>query len=189
MLAGEMYDPGDPELVADRRAARRLTRLYDTIPPGDDERRSLVLGELLGSGGSSATIEPPFRCDYGYNVHVREDFYANFGCVFLDVCEIRFGSECMLGPSVHAYAATHPIDADERTSGAEYGAPIEVGDRVWIGGRAVLTDGVTVGDDAVVAAGAVVVEDVPDGVVVGGNPAQVIRDLDGDPDTDTVGPT
>lgn len=178
MLAGEDYDPMDPELVADRRAARQLIRLYNDTEPHEEDRRRLLLEELLGSGGETAFIEPPFYCDYGQNIHVGEDFYANFDCVFLDVCEIRFGEQCMLGPGVHVYTATHPLDAAARTAGREYGAPIEVGDRAWIGGQAVINPGVTIGDDVVVAAGAVVVDDVPDNVVVGGNPADVIRELD-----------
>jgi len=178
MLAGEPYDPMDPQLRAERRAARQLTRLFNATRPTADERRRTLLEALLGSGGETAFIEPPVRCDYGEQIHVGEDFFANFGCVFLDVCEIRFGDQCMLGPAVHVYTATHPLGAAERTSGTEFGDPVTVGDRVWIGGQAVLNPGVTIGDDAVVAAGAVVVEDVPDGVVVGGNPARVIREID-----------
>lgn len=178
MLAGEDYDPMAPGLVADRRAARQLTGLYNQTEPHETDRRQLLLEALLGAGGETASIEPPFHCDYGWNVHVGEDFYANFGCVFLDVCEIHFGEQCLLGPGVHVYTATHPLDAADRTSGREYGAPVEIGDRAWIGGQAVINPGVTIGDDVVVAAGAVVVEDVPDNVVVGGNPAEIIRDLD-----------
>lgn len=182
MVAGEPYDALDPELIAERAAARQLTRLYNETGPSDTERRSLLLSELFGSGGEDADVEPPFRCDYGWNVHVGSGFYANFGCVFLDVCEIRFGRDCLLGPGVHVYTATHPLDAAERAAGLESGAPVAVGDRVWIGGQAVVNPGVTIGDDSVVAAGAVVVEDVPSGVVVGGNPAEVLRELD---DTDS----
>jgi maltose O-acetyltransferase len=178
MVAGESYDPTAPELVDARRAARQLTSLYNDTGPHEADRRRLLLEELLGSGGETAWIEPPFHCDYGWNVHVGEEFYANFGCVFLDICEIRFGTQCMLGPGVHVYAATHPLDAQQRVSGRELGAAVEIGDRAWIGGQAVLNPGITIGDDVVVAAGSVVVEDVPDSVVVGGNPAEVIRRLE-----------
>lgn len=178
MLAGEDYDPRDPELVADRRAARQLTGLFNDTGTHETDRRQLLLSELFGSGGETASVEPPFHCDYGQQIHVGEDFYANFGCVFLDVCEIRFGDQCMLGPGVHVYTATHPLDAGDRTGGTEFGEPVEVGNRAWVGGQAVINPGVTIGDDVVVAAGAVVVEDVPDGVVVGGNPARVIREID-----------
>jgi maltose O-acetyltransferase len=178
MIAGEEYDPTAPDLVAAREAARQLTSLYNDTGTHEERRRRLLLEELLGSGGETAWIEPPFHCDYGWNIHVGERFYANFGCVFLDICEIRFGKQCMLGPGVHVYAATHPLDAAARTSGTEFGAPVEVGDRAWIGGRAVINPGVTIGNDVVVAAGSVVVDDVPDNVVVGGNPAEVIRRFD-----------
>lgn len=176
MTAGGPYDPSHPDLVEDRRVARVLTRAHNerTDP---DERRS-VLESLFGSVDGRVYVEPPFRCDYGYNIHVGDAFYANFGCVFLDICPIEFGEKCMLGPGVHAYAATHPVRAEERYDGEELGDGITVGDRVWIGGQAILTPGVTVGDEAVVAAGAVVTEDVPPRTVVGGNPATVIRDID-----------
>jgi len=177
MLAGESYDPTAPELVADRERARRLTRKIDDADANDADRRRELLDELFGSIGENVTVLPPFRCDYGYNVSVGDDFFANYDCVFLDARPIEFGDECMLGPGVHVYTATHPIDPVKRTSGTEYAKPVTVGDRAWIGGRAVLNPGVTVGDDAVVASGAVVIDDVPDGVVVGGNPAEIIREV------------
>lgn len=178
MLAGDPYDPMAEDLVAERREARRLTRLFNDSTEVDTDQRQRLLETLFGDGGDTAFVEPPFRCDYGSNISLGREFYANFGCVMLDVCPIRFGSECMLGPGVHVYTATHPLDAEARVSGRESGAAVEVGDRAWIGGQAVLNPGVTIGDDVVVAAGAVVVDDVPDNVVVGGNPARVIRDLD-----------
>jgi maltose O-acetyltransferase len=161
MLAGEPYDPSDPDLVAERERARRLTERFNDADANDAERRRELLDELFGSVGERVTVEPPFRCDYGYNVRVGDDFFVNFDCVFLDVCRIEFGDECMLGPGVHVYTATHSTDPVERTSGTEYGTPVTVGDRAWIGGRAVLNPGVEVGDDAVVASSAVVTDDVP----------------------------
>jgi maltose O-acetyltransferase len=180
MLNGELYDAEDPELVAERERARELLRAYNATTEAESDRRDALLADLFGSVGESTHVEPPFRCDYGYNIHVGANFYANFDCAFLDVREIRFGENCFLGPGVHAYAATHPIDAAERVNGPEYGKPVTVGDDVWIGGRAVLNPGVTVGDRAVIGAGAVVTEDVPADVVVQGNPAEVVKRLDGD---------
>lgn len=180
MLNGELYDASDPELVADRERARRLTRRYNRTEPDDHEERRDVLEDLLGSLGEVCFIEPSFRCDYGDNIHVGENFYANFDCVILDVCRVEIGRNCQLGPGVHIYTATHPLDADERIKGPEYGKPVTVGDNVWIGGQAVLNPGVTVGDNAVVASGAVVTEDVPDDVVVQGNPATVVKELETD---------
>ncbi len=180
MLAGEPYDPSDPELVAERERARELTRRYNRTAAGNEAERQDVLSTLFGSGGETATVEPSIRCDYGYNVHVGEAFFANFDCVFLDVRRVEFGRNCLLGPGVHVYTATHPLDATERAGGLESGEPVTVGDDVWVGGRAVLNPGVSVGDDAVIGSGAVVTEDVPSGVVVRGNPAGVVRDLDGE---------
>jgi maltose O-acetyltransferase len=177
MLAGDPYDPFDPELVAERERARRLTRLFNGTDETDADRRRALLDELVGSTGDTVEIEPPFRCDYGYNLHVGDGFYANFDCVVLDVCPVRIGTDCLVGPGVQFYTATHPIDAELRADGLESGEPITVGDTVWLGGRAVINPGTTIGDRAVVASGAVVTGDVPDDVVVAGNPARVVREL------------
>lgn len=177
MLNGELYDADDPELIAERERARHLTTRYNRTAPDDGEKQREILEELLGSLGDECHVEPPFRCDYGYNIHLGDNFYANFDCVILDVCRVEIGQNCMVGPGVHIYTATHPLDASERIQGPEYGKPVTVGDNVWIGGRAVLNPGVTVGDDAVIASGAVVAEDVPRGVVVQGNPATVVKEL------------
>lgn len=178
MLAGELYDPTDSELEAARKRARKLTRRYNRTAPDEDGQRRELLEDLLGSRGEACTIEPSFRCDYGSNIHVGEGFFANFDCVFLDVCRIEVGRNCLVGPGVHVYTATHPLEADERAEGLEYGEPVTIGDGVWIGGRAVINPGVTIGDEVVVGSGAVVTEDVPDGVVVQGNPATVVRKLE-----------
>jgi len=180
MLAGDLYDPSDPELVAERERARTLTRQYNETTADETERRAELVEDLLGSVGDDCFVEPPVRCDYGYNIHVGENFYANFDCVVLDACRVDIGRNCMIGPGVHIYTATHPLDASERVAGPEYGKPVTVGDDVWIGGRAVLNPGVTVGDEAVVGSGAVVTEDVPEGAVVQGNPAVVVRELNVD---------
>jgi maltose O-acetyltransferase len=178
MLAGELYDPTDPELEAERERARELTRAYNRTATDEKDRRRELLEDLFGSRGERCTIEPSFRCDYGSNIHVGEGFFANFDCVFLDVCRIEIDRNCLVGPGVHIYTATHPLGADERAEGLEYGKPVTVGDDVWLGGRAVLNPGVTVGNGSVVGAGAVVTEDVPGDVVVQGNPAQVVKRLD-----------
>lgn len=175
MLNGELYFANDTELVRDRLNARRITRLFNTSLETDDNIRTKLLKELFGSTGQTLYIEPAFRCDYGYNIHVGENFYANFDCVFLDVCEIKIGDNCMIGPGVHIYTAGHPLNAVERISGAEFGKPVSIGNNVWIGGRAVINPGVKIGDNVVIASGAVVTKDVPHNVVVGGNPAKIIK--------------
>ena len=178
MLRGELYDPEDPELVADRTHARELTDEYNRTSPTADDRRAALLADLFGTVGDGAQVEAPFRCDYGYNVHTGADFYANFDCVLLDVCRISIGRNCLLGPGVHIYTATHPRDPEDRADGLEYGEPVTVGDDVWIGGRAVLNPGVTVGDNSIVGSGAVVTADVPADVIVRGNPATVVGERD-----------
>ncbi|GGE54624.1 maltose acetyltransferase domain-containing protein [Priestia taiwanensis] len=177
MLAGELYQAGDAQLMKERVHARRLTRLFNESLETDESERTELLKELFGSTGDNLYIEPTFRCDYGYNIHIGENFFANFDCVFLDVCEIRIGDNCFIAPGVHIYTATHPLNAMERISGAEYGVPVTVGDNVWIGGRAIINPGVTIGNNVVVASGAVVTKDVPDNVVVGGNPARVLKQI------------
>ncbi|WP_062514577.1 maltose acetyltransferase domain-containing protein [Halobacillus sp. KGW1] len=178
MIAGEFYDPTDRELLEGRRRSRRLVRRLNDIEEEDEAARAEVLKELFGSTGEQLYVESTFRCDYGYNIHVGEDFYANFDCTILDGGKVTIGDQCMFAPGVHIYTNTHPTDAGERTSGIEFTKPVTIGNRVWIGGRAVINPGVTIGDDAVIASGAVVVKDVPDNVVVGGNPARIIKKLD-----------
>lgn len=178
MLNGELYDAGDPVLMEERVNARRQTRIYNQTLETEDQRRYELLSELLGSTGQRFHIEPPFRCDYGYNIHLGENFYANYDCVFLDVCEIRIGDNCFIAPGVHIYTATHPLNAKERITGAEFGKPVIIGHNVWIGGRAVINPGVTVGNNVVIASGAVVTKDVLDNVLVGGNPARIIKTIE-----------
>ncbi|RDW21286.1 maltose O-acetyltransferase [Oceanobacillus chungangensis] len=178
MLAGELYRPADKELLEMRSNARRLTRLYNQTTENEEEERSKILKELFGSTGKNIYIEPTFRCDYGANIYVGENFYANFDCVILDICDVRIGDNCMLAPGVHIYAATHPLDPIERNSGQELGKPVTIGDNVWIGGRSVINPGVNIGNNVVVASGAVVTKDVPDNVVVGGNPARIIKEIE-----------
>ena len=178
MLAGELYDSTDPELRAEQERARRLTRLFNDTDETQTDRREELIRELFGAVGDDPHIEPTFKCDYGYNISVGDDFFANFDCVFLDVRPITIGDNALLAPGVHIYTATHPLDAAERIKGPESAEPVTIGDNAWIGGRAVVNPGVTIGDDVVVASGAVVTNDVPDSVVVGGNPAQVVKELD-----------
>lgn len=178
MLAGEMYNPADPELVKERENARRLVRIYNQTLETEGDKRTKLLKELLGSTGENVYMEPTIRFDYGYNTLVGENFYANFDCVILDVCEVRIGDNCMLAPGVHIYTATHPLNPTERNAGKEYAKPVTIGNNVWIGGRAVINPGVKVGNNVVIASGAIVTKDVPDNVVVGGNPAKIIKQME-----------
>jgi maltose O-acetyltransferase len=178
MKSGELYNAADPELVGDRQRARGLTRLFNQTTETELDLRQEYLKELFGTIGENAFIEPTLRCDYGDNLHVGDTFYANFGCVFLDVCEIRIGNNCFMAPGAHIYTATHPLNPDERNSGIEFGKPATIGDNVWIGGRAVINPGVKIGHNVVIASGAVVTKNVPDNVVVGGIPARIIKTIE-----------
>ncbi|HLU23135.1 maltose acetyltransferase domain-containing protein [Lederbergia graminis] len=178
MISGELYDGADPQLMNDRVNARRLARLFNESLETELDIRKEIIKELFGTTGENYHLEAPFRCDYGYNIHIGENFYANFDCVFLDVCEIHIGSNVFLAPGVHIYTATHPIKAAERNTNLEYGKPVKIGDSVWIGGRSIINPGVTIGNNVVVASGSVVTKDVPDNVIVGGNPARIIREIE-----------
>lgn len=178
MIAGEMYNPDDPELLKDRTEARRKVRIYNQTLETESKKRSKLLKELLGSTGENVYMEPNIRFDYGYNTHVGENFFTNFDCTILDVSEVRIGDNCMFGPSVQIYTATHPLNPFERNSGKEYAKPVSIGNNVWIGGHAVINPGVTIGDNVVIGSGAVVTKDIPDNVVVGGNPAKIIKQIE-----------
>lgn len=151
MLAGELYMAADPELVAERLRARRLFREYNRTTEENPELRARLLGELLGRIAGDVFIEPSFKCDYGYNIHLGENFYANFDLIILDVCEVRIGKNCFIAPRASILTATHLVDAQQRISGAEYGAPITIGDNAWIGPGAIINPGVSLGDNVVVA--------------------------------------
>jgi len=176
MVAGMMYEPLDPELVRMREQARDLCwALNATVESAPATRRNL-LEQLLGSGGDSAWIQPPFFCDYGSNIHLGAKVYFNFNCVVLDVCEVRIGDFTLFGPAVQIYTATHPLNATQRRR-EEYGKAIEIGGDCWIGGGAIILPGVKIGSKSVIGAGSVVTRDVPSGVVAAGNPCRVLREI------------
>ncbi|KQP11959.1 sugar O-acetyltransferase [Pseudorhodoferax sp. Leaf267] len=173
MLAGALYDAGDPELQADLQATRAwLARYNATLAASGAERHALLL-ERLASAGPGAVIRPPFHCDYGFNIHLGAGVFLNFNCVILDVVEVRIGDKTQIGPGVQILAADHPRSPEERATGLEFGRPVIIGRNVWIGGGAILLPGITVGDDALIGAGSVVTRDVPAGATVVGNPARV----------------
>ncbi len=176
MLAGEMYDPMHPDLVAERQAARMLFQRINAIPEDQKVERDRLFYDLLGEAGTGLYIEPPFYCDYGYNIKVGESVFMNYNCCILDVCEVTIGNHVMFAPNVQIYTATHPLDAISRNSGRELGKPITIGNDVWIGGGAIICPGVSIGNGAVIGAGAVVTRDVADDCFVAGNPARVVRE-------------
>ncbi len=177
MLAGELYFASDPELVSERLHARQLTKQLNDSNPDETALRESILLKLIGEKGKNFWIEPPFYCDYGYNIKAGDDVFFNFNCVVLDVTPVTLGSRVLIAPNVQFYAATHPTDFKERGSLAEFGKPITIGDDVWIGGSSVICPGVTIGSRAIIGAGSVVTKDIPEDVIAAGNPCKVIRKL------------
>jgi maltose O-acetyltransferase len=175
MLAGQLYRAMDPELVAARERARVLCARLNGMVPGHPRRRAL-LQELLGVAGDGVDITPPFHCDYGTQIELGAGVFLNVNCVLLDVCPIRIGAHTLLGPAVQVYTPLHPMDARLRRE-QEYGRPVTIGDDAWIGGGAIILPGVAIGDRAVIGAGSVVTRDVPADVFGAGNPCRVIRPL------------
>lgn len=172
MLAGELYHPGDPKLVMERLRAKQLFQRINKMGEEDAEQRTQLFYELLGKARTNLHIEPPFYCDYGYNIEVGKNVFMNYNCCILDVTKVHVGNHVLFGPNVQVYTATHPIDYKLRRSGLEYAKPITIGSDVWIGGNVVICPGVTIGDGVVIGAGSVVTKDVPEGTVVKGNPAK-----------------
>ncbi|GCF94119.1 chorismate mutase [Enterococcus florum] len=176
MIAGDLYIAGDPELAADRRSARiRLREINGEI---DSEKRQQLVKATFGRTGNHVHVEPTISFDYGYNIFVGENFYCNFHNVFLDICPITIGDNCLFGPNCQLYTASHPLEPIKRNSGLEFGKPITIGNNVWFGGGVVVTPGVTLGDNVVAAAGAVITKSFPANVVVGGNPARIIKTIE-----------
>lgn len=171
----ELYDPWEPERVRARARANALLARYNRTTSSDEADRFEILGELFSRIGPGTVIEPPFHCDYGSNISVGDRFYANAGCVVLDCAPVTIGDRVQLGPQVQLLAVSHPLDRAQRAAGLEYGEPITIGDDAWLGGGAIVLPGVTIGEGAVVGAGSVVTRDVAPEVVVAGNPARALR--------------
>ena len=177
MLAGEWYDALDQQISNERSKARLLIQKLNNTRSDDIVSVSATLRELLPNAGDDLWIQPPFYCDYGYNIEVGSKVFFNFNCVVLDVMKVRIGSRTLFGPNVQIYTATHPINYQERATGLEYAKPIVIGEDVWVGGSVVICPGVTIGNRSVIGAGSVVTKDIPDDVFAAGNPCMVIRSL------------
>jgi maltose O-acetyltransferase len=177
MLAGQLYMATDPELsAAHLRAQAILAKFNATSADAEDERRTL-LTELFERIGEGTVLKPTLRCDYGFNIAIGDRTFINYDCLLLDCNRITIGDEVQIAPGVHIYTATHPVEAKARRSGIEYALPVSIGDGAWLGGRAVVCPGITIGANTVVGAGSVVTRDLPANVVAVGNPCRVIRQL------------
>jgi len=177
MLAGQLYMAADPELSAAHLRAQAILAMFNaTSADADDERRAL-LTDLFESIGEGTVLKPTLRCDYGFNISIGDRTFINYDCLLLDCNRITIGDEVQIAPGVHIYTATHPVEANARRSGIEYALPVSIEDGVWLGGRAVVCPGVTIGANTVVGAGSVVTRDLPANVVAVGNPCRIMRQL------------
>lgn len=182
MLAGQLYQASDAQLVAERLHARGLCQQLNTLPAdAPPAQRRRLLASLFGTE-TGADMTAPFFCDYGYNIRLGANAYFNFNCVVLDVAQVTIGDNCLFGPAVQIYTALHPLSAAERRAGVESGRPVVIGNDVWVGGAAVICPGVNIGDGSVIGAGSVVTRDIPAGVFAAGNPCRVIRKIGGERD-------
>jgi len=177
MLAGDLYLAGDPELAEERRRATRLMEEFNRSVGDPGQERHRIQAELLGAIGEDAEIRPPLYCDYGYQIRVGARTFINFGLVALDVATITIGEDVQMGPNVQLLTPTHPVEAEQRRAKWEAAKPITIANNVWLGGGVIILPGVTIGENTVVGAGAVVTKDLPANAVAVGNPARVIRTL------------
>lgn len=176
MLKGMIYDANyDPQLIEERLDCKELCRDYNDLRPRQIAERTAILHRLLGGVKGDILIEQPFYCDYGYNIKVGKNFYANHNLVILDGAPVTFGDNIFIAPDCGFYTAGHPLEASERNKGLEYARPIKVGDNVWFGAGVSVLPGVTIGDNCVIGAGAVVTKSFPENCLIAGNPAKVIR--------------
>ena len=166
----------DGSVLEQQKRARRLTQALNTADRADFDKIAGIVKELFGKS-DGAWVNPPFYCDYGFNIEVGKNFFANYNCTILDVAKVRIGDNCQMAPNVAIYTAGHPIHPATRNTLYEYGIEINIGDNVWIGGNTVICPGVRIGDNVVIGAGSVVTKDIPDWCIAGGNPCKVIRKI------------
>lgn len=177
MITGKPYLAFEKELVTERQFARDLVFEFNTLGPRENKKRKQILKRLFGKTQKNFFIEPPFHCDYGYQIEIGDNFYANFNLVVLDCAKVIFGDNVFIGPNVGIYTAGHPIHAEKRNEGYEHAFPITIGNNVWIGGHVVINPDITIGDNTVIASGSVVTKDIPANVIAMGNPCKVYREI------------
>ena len=177
MLANLPYKAWMDGLSEERLENKKRIFKYNNMAPGDTTGKDKLIKEILGKTGNTVCIESPFHCDYGYNIEVGENFFANYNLVILDVAKVKIGDNAQIAPNVSIYTAGHPIHPDSRNSGYEYGIDITIGDNVWIGGNTCIMPGVTIGNNVVIGGGSVVTKNLPDNVIAVGNPCRIVREI------------
>ncbi|HYK56844.1 MAG TPA: sugar O-acetyltransferase, partial [Flavisolibacter sp.] len=166
-----------PELADERRQAKEILCDFNHSRPGEMEKRGSLLKKLLSKTQNNLYIEPPFQCDYGYNIEIGNNFYANHNLIILDCAKVTIGNFVFLGPNVGIYTAGHPLHAHPRNQEFEFALPIRIGDNVWIGGNVAINPGITIGNNTVIGSGSVVTKDIPSNVLAFGNPCKVVREI------------
>ncbi len=177
MLSGKPYKAFDDELFSERQLAKNMAYQINNTHPSKINERNELLKKLLGNTGNNFHIELPFLCDYGYNISIGENFYANHNCIILDCAKVTFGNNVLLAPNVAIYTAGHPIHHNPRNETWEYAFPVTIGNNVWIGGNTVINPGITIGDNTVIGSGSIITKDIPENVVAVGNPCKVLRKI------------
>lgn len=175
---GKLYDANyDPELIAMREATAELCCDYNQLRPSQTKEKDELLSKILGKKGNNCTVVQPFRCDYGTNIEVGDNFFANFNLIILDEAKVSIGDNVFIAPNVGIYCAGHPFDAERRNRGLEYALPVTIGDNVWIGAGVQIMPGVSIGSGTTIGGGSVVTKDIPSNVIAAGNPCRVIRQI------------
>jgi len=177
MLSGKPYKGFNDELVKERQDTKEVLYDFNLLRPSEIEKRNEWIGKLFGRVGKEFYIEPPFRCDYGYNISIGENFYSNYNCTILDCAQVTIGNDVLFGPNVSLFTAGHPIHSVPRNEGIEYAFPITIGNNVWIGGGVIVNPGITIGDNVVIGSGSVVTKDIPPNVIAVGNPCKVLKEI------------
>ena len=175
---GLLYNANhDSELQDEMKRAKCVLFKYNQLPPDQEEEKDRILTSFLGKKGKNTVILSPFQCDYGYNIEIGDNFFANVNLVILDGAKVRIGNNAFIAPNVGIYTAGHPFDIKQRNEGLEYAFPVTIGDNVWFGANVTVTPGVTIGSNSIIGAGSVVTRDIPENVIAVGNPAHVIREI------------
>ncbi len=177
MIAGELYKAFGEELLTERQHTKEMIYDYNSLRPNQTEERNEILKKLLGATKNKFIIETPFHCDYGYNIEIGENFYANYNLIILDCAKVTIGDNVLIGPNVGIYTAGHPLHYEIRNQDYEYAFPVSIGDNVWIGGNVVINPGVSIGKNSVIGSGSVVTKNIPANVIAAGNPCKVLREL------------
>ncbi len=177
MLTGQPYKAFGDILLSERQHAKELIFDFNNLRPTDVEKRNEIIKNLFGKTGNTFFIEPPFRCDYGYNIEIGENFYSNYNLIILDCAKVNIGDNVLIAPNVGIYTAGHPLHYEMRNEGYEYAFPIFIGNNVWIGGNVIINPGVKIGDNSVIGAGSVVTRDIPENVVAVGNPCRILKQI------------